>query len=71
MLAKDAAALSGMQVLGQRDLSADTVGVRVRLATEDGKTKEQGLAFQKTADGLRLRIPEDAVVKFAKQLGGK
>jgi hypothetical protein len=72
MLAKDAAALAGMQVLGQRDLSPEVVGVRVRLATEDGKMKEQGLAFQKTTDGLRLKIPDDVVEKYAKQIrGGK
>ena len=72
MLAKDAAALTGMQVLGQRDLSPDVIGVRVRLATEEGKTKEQGLAFQTTPDGLRLKIPDDVVEKYAKQIrGGK
>jgi len=71
MLAKDASAMTGMQILGQRDISADVVGVRVRLANEEGKTKEQGLAFQKTSDGLRLKIPDDVVEKYAKQLGGK
>jgi hypothetical protein len=71
MLAKDAAALTGMQVLGQRDINPDVVGVRVRLATDEGKTKEQGLGFRKTPDGLKLIITEDVVKKYAGQLGGK
>ena len=70
MLAKDASALTGMQILGQRDVTPDVVGVKVRLANEEGKTKEQGLAFQKTADGLRLKVPDDLVDKYARQLGG-
>ena len=70
MLAKDASALTGMQILGQRDVTPDVVGVKVRLANEEGKTKEQGLAFQKTADGLRLKVPDDVVDKYARQLGG-
>ncbi len=70
MLAKDAAALSGMQVLGQRDVSADVVGVRVRFANDAGQTKEQGLAFQKTSGGLLLKISVNTVDKFAQQLSG-
>jgi len=70
MLAKDATGFTGMQILGQRDMSADVVGVRVRFANEEGKTKEQGLAFRKTSDGLRLIVPEDAVKKYAGQLSG-
>lgn len=70
MLAKDAAALTGMQVLGQRDINPDVVGVRVRLATDEGKTKEQGLGFRKTSDGLRLIITDDVVKKYAGQLSG-
>lgn len=70
MLAKDAAALTGMQVLGQRDINSEVIGVRVRLATDDGKTKEQGLGFRKTSDGLRMIIPDDVVDKYAKQLAG-
>ena len=71
MLAKDAAALTGMQILGQRDISPDVVGVRVRLANEEGKTKEQGLGFRKTTDGLRMIVTDDVVKKYAGQLGGK
>ncbi len=70
MLAKDASGLTGVQILGQRDMGPDVVGVRVRFANEDGKIKEQGLAFRKTADGLRMIVPDDAVKKFAGQLSG-
>lgn len=71
MLAKDAAALTGMQILGQRDISPDVVGVRVRLANDQGKTKEDGLAFRKTEDGLRLIVPVNVVEKYSQQLRGK
>ena len=70
MLAKDASGLTGMQILGQRDISPDVVGVRVRFANEEGKTKEQGLAFRKTSDGLRMIVTDDVVKKYAGQLSG-
>ena len=69
-MAKDAAAIAGMQILGQRDLSPDVVGVRVRVANDQGQTKEQTFAFQKTSDGLKLKVPDDFVNKSAKQLSG-
>jgi len=43
MLAKDASSLTGMQILGQRDVSPDVVGVRVRVANDEGK--DQGNQF--------------------------
>ena len=70
-LAKDAAAVSGLQILGQRDVTPDVVGVRVRLANEEGKTKEQNFGFRKSSDGLRLIVPDEVVDKYAQQLGGK
>lgn len=69
-LAKDAAAIAGMQILGQRDVSPDVVGVRVRVSNDEGKTKEQSFGFQKTPDGLRLKVPEEFVNKYAQQLSG-
>jgi uncharacterized membrane protein len=39
MIAKDAAGLTGMQVLGQKEVAPDTVGVRVRFGATDGNTK--------------------------------
>lgn len=71
MLAKDAAVLTGMQILGQRDISPDVVGVRVRFANDQGKTKEDGLAFRKTEDGLRMIVPVTVVEKYSQQLRGK
>ena len=69
-LAKDAAVVSGMQILGQRDVSADVVGVRVRVANDEGKTKEQSFGFQRGSDGLRLIITDKVVDKYAQQLAG-
>ena len=69
-LAKDAAGVTGMQILGQRDISAEVVGVRVRFANEEGKTKEEGLGFARTTDGLKMIVPEKIVDKYAQQLKG-
>lgn len=69
-LAKDAAAVTGMQILGQRDITPDVVGVRVRVANDEGKMKEQGFGFQKTGDGLRLVVTDQIVDKYAQQLAG-
>ena len=70
LIAKDAAALSGMQVLGQKQLTADDVGMRVRVGGEDGKTKDDTFFLHRAADGWRLMVPDQAVEKFAKQLAG-
>lgn len=69
-LAKDAAAATGMQILGQRDLSAEVVGVRIRVGTEEGKTSEQNFGFRRSNDGLRLIINDKVVDKYARQLAG-
>lgn len=69
-LAKDAAAVAGMQILGQRDVTPDVIGVRVRVSNDEGKTKEQSFGFQKTPDGLRLKVPDEFVNKYAQQLTG-
>lgn len=70
MLAKDASSLTGMQILGQRDVTPDVVGVRVRMTNDEGKTKETGFGFRKTTDGLRLIVDEGVVKKYAGQLSG-
>ena len=69
-LAKDAASATGVQILGQRDLSADVVGVRVRVGNDEGKTKEQNFGFRRASDGLRLIINDPVVDKYARQLSG-
>lgn len=70
MIAKDAAALTGMQVLGQKEIGTDLVGVRIRFAAGEGKTKDDNLVMRRTADGWRMLVPDQAVEKFARQLSG-
>ena len=71
MVAKDAETLSGMQFLGSKEVSADNVGVRLRFATETGKTKDDNFLMHRSADGWRLILPDAAVEKFAQRVSGK
>jgi hypothetical protein len=59
-----------MQVLGQRELGPDDVGVRLRLASSDGKTKDDTLLMHRTVDGWKMLLTDGAVEKFARQLRG-
>ena len=70
MIAKDAAGLTGMQVLGQKEIAPDNVGVRVRFGSVDGKTKDDNLLMRRSNDGWRMVVPDNAVEKFARQLAG-
>lgn len=70
MIAKDAAALSGMQVIGQKEIATDHVGVRVRFGAGEGKTKDDSLVMRRASDGWRMLLSDGVVEKFAKQLGG-
>lgn len=71
MIAKDAASLSGMQVLGAKEITPDNVGVRIRFASSEGKTKDDNFLMQRSNDGWRLVLPDSAVEKFARQVSGK
>ena len=71
MIAKDAASLAGMQVVGQKEIAPDNVGVRVRFATSDGKTKDDSLLMRRVADGWRMVLNDAVVEKFARQLNPK
>lgn len=71
MISKDAAAVSGMQVLGQKEITPDDVAMRVRMANEEGKTKDQNFLLHHANDGWRLTLTDDAVNKFAAQVKGK
>ena len=71
LIAKDAATLSGMQVLGQKELGPDETGVRVRFASADGKLKENDFRMLRFGDGWRVALPDAAVEKLAKQLSGR
>jgi hypothetical protein len=68
MIAKDAEALSGMQVLGQKEIGPDNVGVRVRIAGADGKSKDDTLLMHRSADGWKMVLPDATVEKYARQL---
>lgn len=70
MIAKDAAGLSGMQVIGQKEVAPDNVGVRVRFGSVDGNTKDDNLVMRRSTDGWRMVIPDNTVEKFARRLGG-
>jgi hypothetical protein len=71
MVAKDAAGFGGMQVLGQRELAPDAVGLRLRFASSEGKTKDDNFLMHRSADGWRLVLPDAALDRFARQLGGR
>lgn len=68
MIAKDAAGLSGMQVLGQKEIAPDNVGVRVRFGTTDGNTKDDNLLLRRVDDGWRMVLPDAAFEKIARKL---
>lgn len=69
MIARDAASLTGMQVLGQKEVTPNDVGVRVRFAAGE-KVKDDTFLMHRTADGWRMVLPDAAVEKFARQVGG-
>jgi len=71
MLAKDADKVSGMQVLGTREMnSPDTVGMRLRVGNDLGQTKEQSLLLHNSSTGWKVLLTDDPIDKWAKQLGG-
>lgn len=71
MIARDAGSVSGMQVLGQTELAPDQVGVRLRVGSEEGKTKDDTFLFRQTGNGWRLVVPDQVVERYAKQLSAK
>lgn len=71
MIAKDAATLSGMEVLAQRELTPDNVGVRIRVANEQGQTKDQTYLLTRNPDGWRMMMTDSVVEKFARELSEK
>lgn len=70
MMARDAAGLSGIQVLGQKEIAPDNVAMRLRFGSVDGKTKDDNLLMRRGGDGWRIVIPDNAVEKFARQVSG-
>lgn len=70
MIAKDAAALAGMQVLAQQEMKPDLTAMRVRMQADTGGTKDETLAFYHASDGWRMVLPEKVVDKFAARVSG-
>ncbi len=71
MISKDASKVTGMQVLGQREVGANDVGMRVRFGNEQGQTKDDTFVFHRAADGYRLLLNDAPVEKFARQIRGE
>ncbi|MBI5766341.1 MAG: hypothetical protein HZA93_00990 [Verrucomicrobia bacterium] len=70
MIAKDAAALQGMQVLGQQEVAPNLMAVRVRMQADTGGTKDETLAFARAPEGWKMVLPENVVQKFAARVSG-
>jgi hypothetical protein len=70
MMARDAAGLTGMQVLGAREVAPDNMGVRIRFASEQG-TKDDTLVLRRGTDGWRLLLTDQAVESMARKVSGK
>lgn len=70
MMARDAAGLSGLQVLGTREVAPDNVGVRIRFASEQG-TKDDTLILRRAPDGWRLLLNDQAVESMARKVSGR
>lgn len=70
MLSRDVATVSGMQVLGQRELGANDSVVRIRVGNDEGKTKDQTLVAHRADDGWKLSIPDESIERWIRQLSG-
>lgn len=71
MIAKDAGKLGGMQILGQREIATDNVGVRLRFADVEGNTKDDNFLLRRGDGGWQLVLPDATVEKFGRQLAGR
>jgi hypothetical protein len=68
MIAQEAATLSGMQVIGQKQLGPDDVGMRIRVSGTDGAIKDDTFFLHRATDGWKMVLPDNAVEKFARKL---
>jgi hypothetical protein len=59
--------IRAMQVLGESSAGDDAV-VNMRLLKDDGKTKDEGLQFRRSADGWRMNVTGKVVDKMGKKL---
>lgn len=71
MIARDADKFGGVQILGQRELTPDNVGLRMRFSDTQGNTKDDNFVLHRSPDGWRLILPDATVEKFGKQLAGR
>lgn len=70
LIARDAANLTGMQVIGQKELTAHDTAVRIRFASE-ANTKDDNLVMHRMNDGWRMLLNDKAVESMAKKLTPK
>lgn len=70
LIARDAANLTGMQVIGQKELTANDTAVRIRFASE-GNTKDDNLVMHRMSDGWRMLLNDKAVDSMAKKLAAR
>lgn len=67
LIAREAAALESLQVLGRRETSPDLVEVQVRFENAEGKGKEETFVMRQAAGGWGLELPDELVKKLAKR----
>jgi hypothetical protein len=70
MIARGAAELSGMQILGQKTIGTGQVGLKVRLAAGDDVVKDETFLMQRADSGWQMVLPDGAVEKYARRLAG-
>lgn len=70
LMARDAAGLTGMQVLGQKELTAQDTALRIRFASESN-TKDDNLVMHRTGDGWRMLLNDKTVESMARKLAAK
>lgn len=59
--------IRAMQVLGENS-SGDDALVNLRMLKDDGKTKDEGMQFRRSADGWRANVTGKVVDKMGKKL---
>ena len=68
LIARDAAYLSGMQILGEKAISANDVGLRVRIASGEDRVKDETFVMRRVQNDWKMVLPDATVEKFARRL---
>lgn len=71
VLAREAAELRGMQVLGGNEVSANEVNVRVLVAAGGGRTKEETFVTRRSDGGWKMVPPDEMVEKLARKISDR